>query len=322
MYFYVFIDPEVIPESASIGPVALERLVSVLRTLEQNCFLTDFDSYHVRNEISRHLGPLHGDWEVKMLKTLLIHFERRGLFVNCLKHDWDSDASVGEMAVKQQESNEIALILLTEDDHQQFEANPTVTTASRYAAMDFDDRVRAAAAQGAEPPAGELDSTAFMEKYLKKALRSASRIEIIDRQCGENYKDNYDYTIERFMKWLESLNPSASIVFHLGFPAVSKSTVVTDADLAGLDPSQIEPTKAQILAATIRRHTSNPNIRIHCYEGTLDHQRYIVTNQVAFSLDMGMDFLDPKTGKNRRVSMSLKDGRMLLAGLPVPGATA
>lgn len=315
MFFYVYLDPQAISEAYEQGPEAVDAITNLLRDLSQNCLLADFEGYYVQNEIRDFLSTLLGDFEIVRLKSVLKQFVKRGLFAPCLKSGLDPDASRIKLALNQIESGDLDFVVLTIEGAEN-EKRDGIACWRKFGSTGFEEKRRFAAVYGTELPAGEVDESSFFEQHFRRPLRFASRIEIVDRQCGEKYKDNYEYSIERFLKWLEATNrESPKIVFHLGFPSVRESTVVSDADLFGIEADRIESVKQAKLLAAIKKHAPTANIVVKCYEETLPHQRYIVTDQVAFSVDVGMDFLNPTSRNNRKLSLSIKPGDKVLSEL-------
>jgi hypothetical protein len=319
MIYFVYLDPQVIVESHGEGTLSIETLTSILNNLAQNCLLADFDNFDVQNGIRASLLEITGDFEIARLKKALAHFQKNDLFVNCLVYDYASTVSLAAMACDQRETSNVDFFIVPKIEYEPISRFDFVGTLDNFYASAFDEKRRRSAVEGIELGADELDEMSFMNDHLFRPLKFATRIDIIDRQCGENYKDNYDYTIERFLRWLSSTNTeNPAITFHLGFPGVRQSTIITDDDLKGIAANDIESIKIERLLCAIKRHLPAADIRVRCYDGTFSHQRYIVTNQLGFSIDMGMDFLNPSTRKNRKVSISLKPGREILSKLPTP----
>lgn len=322
MFFYFFLDPQIISDCAAEGSDSIEKLESWLEHVSANCFWADFDNWNVQNEIRQRLGSIVGDFSVVRFKKIVEHFWKANLFVNCLAYDYTPNTSMGQMAIAEATSAELDILLLGTDEFESNKTNPVVSCLTDVRNTNFHRSQTDFARNGIEESSDAHDESVFMDKYLKKPLKFADKVEIIDYQCGEKYKPNYDYNLGRFLRWLQNINQQEpTIIFHLGFPSVRESDIVNDADLDGLSSNEIEPTKIQKLKEAIQKHAPSAHIVVHCYTESDTHNRYVVTNQVAFFIDRGIDFLNPQTRKNRRISMGIKDGKKILSSLPAPAQT-
>lgn len=108
--------------------------------------------------------------------------------------------------------------------------------------------------------------------------------------------DNFEHTVREFFRFLEPLlhEPGGcEITFHCG--ASGRNHHFCD------------------MLRTFRGHrTATIRVTVKFYSDptgkpSLPHERYIWTDQFAFLVGRGMDFLDRATGKNRDVSIDLKD---------------
>src|ERR1039457_3575469 len=94
MVFYVYFDPALISVAMQGGSLCLACLVGVVRDLEQNCFLAEFDDWHVQEEIRDNVRLLEDkllmlDNEdgaalsaaIKCLKSLFATLAKRNRFI-------------------------------------------------------------------------------------------------------------------------------------------------------------------------------------------------------------------------------------------------
>jgi hypothetical protein len=173
-----------------------------------------------------------------------------------------------------------------------------VITLATYQHSDFEPRRSRLAGNGNRSLPGEMPGTEFMDFHFRKALRFATRIELCDRALGKYYGDNYEYTLRGFLRWLEAIlaNPAeCQVDLHCESPA-------------GLKDHAIETE----LRTGKRGRLASITIRVHYYDGTgftdsLPHERFIRTDQVALSIDRGLDFLDRSTKANRDVLVTYTD---------------
>ena len=304
MIFYVYFDPQIIRSAYEAG--GLQTLIGVLRNLSKNCFLADFDNYYVRNEIGDLLRDLLGDYEITVLKKILTHFSKQNLFIECLKYNYSEGIPESKMAQHQCEDALLDLLLLDDNTDVNQTISVEVATLKNYQLTDFEPVRNNLATEGITLNASSLTEEEFLEKHFKKAFKYAQNIEILDYLCGQKYGRNYEYTIKQFLNWLEKINKDdLAITFHCGFPDARPSSICTDEDLTAF-PDEIEEIKQNKLSEAINSHYSKSTIKVICYDSRFSHDRFVITDQIAFSIGAGMDFLDAR-GKIREISINFKD---------------
>lgn len=321
MIFYVYFDPQIISAALRTGNDSVQNLTGILRSLSQNCFLAEFKDYsYIQEEIREQLKETVGDFDTKTLKIVLSRFAKERLFVECLDYDY-SGVSEPEMAQKQSIDAMLDLLLLAETAVVLPDAATNIATLKNYQNTEFERERSEVARDGVTLALGGMSEDDFWEKYLKKALKYARTIEIIDYQCGEKYKDNFDYTLKKFLGWLKETNvEDLTITFHCGFPDTLQSSICSDEDLDGVSPELFDEIRRQKLEQAINSHYDKSTIKVVCYETKFIHDRYVITDQTAFSIGVGMDFLQHSgkdKGKIRQIDISLKNPKKVLSLLSV-----
>lgn len=311
MIFYVYFDPQIITAAIENGNDTVQNLTGILRGLTQNCFLAEFKNYsYIQEEIRERLKDAVGDFDIKALKIVLSRFAKDRLFVECLDYDF-SGVSEPEMAQRQGVGALLDLLLLTETAVILPDNATDTATLKDYQNSNFETKRSEYAVDGATLAVGELGEDDFFREYLEKALKYARTIEIIDYQCGEKYKDNFAYTLNKFLGWLKDINvEDLTITFHCGFPDTLQSSICSDEDLDGASPEIFDEIRRQKLEQAINSHYDKSTIKVVCYENKLIHDRYVITDQTAFSIGIGMDFLQNSgrdKGKIRQIDISLKN---------------
>lgn len=134
----------------------------------------------------------------------------------------------------------------------------------------------------------------FVNQHFRKGLKHATVIDICDKLVGSKWGDNYEYTMKRVLEWLGTV---------LACPAACRIRIHTeqaDGSKSVYIKSQLQAYKGVSLGAT--------QMEIRYYAGTsLPHQRFVVTDQFALSIDRGMDFIDRTTRRNRDVEINTKN---------------
>jgi hypothetical protein len=311
MIFYVYFDPQIISEALTEGNASVQNLTGILRGLSQNCFLAEFKNFSiVQDGISEKLKDTVGDFDTKALKIVLSRFAKDRLFVECLDYDYTPGATEADMAQKQCVAALLDLLILPETATVLPENAVDIATLRNYHSVEFERKRSELAADGATLAVGEMDEDEFFENYFLKALKYARTIVIVDYQLGEKYKSNFDYTLQKFLGWLKKANvEDLSITVHCGFPDALQSSICSEDDL----DNEI---RKQKLEQAINSHYDKSTIAVVCYEQKFIHDRYVITDQTAFLIGVGMDFLQNSgsgRGKIRQIDLSLKNPKKVLS---------
>lgn len=293
MVFNVYFDPKVIEVAAANPPYGLQALCAVLRAFLANCLLFDFEDYRGQTEIRRFLEATPDGFDRALAKKLFVVLAKRNRFV-CLL-DCMTDRSDLDQALDQ--AGAFATELCVTEQTPTIAIPPGVECAplARYQTTRFEAERNNAATVGRPFAAGEMAARDFLVLNFANAFRYARRIEICDRFVGERFADNFEHTVRELFRFLEATlhEPGdCEVVFHCGQSARNQHF-------------------CHMLASFRGARTGNMPVTVQCYENAagacLPHERYLWTDQIAFVIGRGMDFLNRATGKNRDVNIDLKD---------------
>lgn len=300
MIFYVYFDPDVIPTAERDGPFALQLLISTVRGFLQNCFVADFEDYRLQEAIGKKLSAMQPGFDRKKLKSVLAMLAKRNRFIYCLTPEYSGDVGNTQLLLEQAATAMIELALLSAEPPPETVVPDglEVVTLSQYQHSAFEPQRSALAVNGKRTPPGEMTNSVFMDFHFRRAFAYATKIELCDRMFGRKYGDNYKYTMQQFLSWLEDVirDPeSCELAIHCEKPD-------------GFKDDAIE----QELRDGKRGRLERLKITVAYYDGTglsdsLPHERFIVTDQAALSIDRGLDYLDRASHSNRDVYVSCTD---------------
>jgi len=214
MVFYVYFDPLLIPAAAKEGDLGLACLLGIIRGLEANCCLAEFDDWHVQSEIKDHVEHLEQQVQVvpskmsaelgnflKRLKSLLAASAKRNRFVYCLTSNGTLPQQRVTLALVQGKNAELDLILADNfDGHPNPDFLPTATLRN-YGATDFEGTRSQVAAKGilaapGEHPSGDPTPSEADIKVTRDLIRAGQllKIDVLDhviigRATPERTKD-------------------------------------------------------------------------------------------------------------------------------------
>jgi len=297
MIFNVFFNPHLIGFAAEAGPYGLEALCSALRGFSANCLLFDFEDQRGQADIRQQLDSMPENFDRSIVKRLFATLKKRRRFVFILEADYFSEKSDLDQALDQADKVRIDLFLSDQLPTVPLPTDIEFRTLSNYQASDFEHQRSETATNGRTYVGGDMDAVSFLNFNFAKALRHAHRIEICDRLLGDRFADNFEFTIKELLRWLETIlhePDSCELTIHCG-------------KTAGRDQHF-----AHTLKSFRRGRISGTKISINFYHTTADgsllpHGRYLWSDQFAFEIDRGMDFLNRATGNNRDVSINIKD---------------
>jgi hypothetical protein len=297
MIFYVYLEPGIVEVARQRGDIGLQALIGILYDLLHNCFVADFEDERGWNELRGLVNNLDDDDNRKRIKEILTVMYKRNRFIGCLTPDYTGEKSDTTCLLEQAAGALLDLLLMSEPgDLSEDFTDVEIATLENYQRSNFARERRSIAAGGVTLEEGELDETVFLDRFLKKALRYATSIDICDRIFGDQYGGNYKYTAQVFFNWLEQnlADPdNCQISFYCGVP--------DDQDLMIGDLKRLKRGRLGRISIKLCLHD---NVSA---KGALPHDRFIVTNQVALGLPRGMDFLNRFTRKNRDLTIDYKN---------------
>ena len=301
MIFYVFLDPEVISFANNLGVLGLQSLNAILRGFLQNCFVAEFEDYRIQQAIKDKVDSLPESYDRTIIKKLFTALQKRNRFIYCLSPDHSGRKSDVQCAIEQAISSLLDLLLLKEIPSDiTIPTGIEVVTLTTYQNCNFECNRSLLASNGKTFREGDLDERDFLDKNFKKALRYACRIEVCDRLFGRKFGDNYLYTTRIMHRWLEQVisDPNnCKLIFHCGKPDDEYGPDIDfiRMQIAGLKQGRL----AELHIELVFYDHPTP-------EKCLPHERFIFTDQIAFEIGRGMDFIDRITQKNRDVSIGIK----------------
>ncbi|MEA1878026.1 MAG: hypothetical protein U9N86_14310 [Bacteroidota bacterium] len=301
MIFYVYMDPNVLSTENLQHKYAMQTFIGTVRGFLQNCFIAEFEDYRIQESIKIQVNRLPDSFDRKIIKALLKTLMKRNHFIYCLIPDHSGIKNDFTCALEQAAGTFLDLLLVEEiDDELEIPAGVEIASLATYQNTDFEIRRSKLASDGLIIKNGNLEEEDFWDQCLKKALRFSTRIEICDRLFGKMFADNYKYNVKIMLRWLERIliDPdNCSLLFHC-----EKPDGFTDQYMAAE------------LTALKKGRISNMPIAVQFYQhpglaNCLPHARFILTDQIVLKIDPGMDFLDPKTGKNRDACIECKSSK-------------
>ena len=300
MVFNVCFDPKVIEAAAANGPYAMQALIAMLRGFSANCVLFDFEDTRLQHGIRAALDALPPQSDRSEITALFKRLMKRR-FVSVMQDpDWAAPESDIQHAFWQAHARGVQLVVTGEQGGAEV---PSADLASfQHTAFERERFTRAL--NGRVFASGELSEAEFLTSNFANALRYAVRIQICDRILGR-FADNFEHTMNVLLRWLEPIlhdPPACEITIHCE-------------RVAGRDDHL-----CHMVRSFRRGRLTQAVIKVAFYENpagnhALPHDRFIWTDQFAFDIGRGMDFLDRTTGRNRDVSINLKDASEVTAAM-------
>ncbi|GEM_PF-1769700 len=301
MYFYVFLQPEVLSKAANDGEDAMQNVASILSGFLQNCFLAVFEDDRWSPTVKEMLMQWPETSNRKRVMSLLVQLKKHKRFLYCITPDYMNEKSDIDCVFDQATIVPLDLILILDAEKDRSAPVGTEITSRRnYQSTAFEPIRSDIAVHGKTCIDGEMDNISFMNFHFARALKYATEIHICDRICGsKNLADNFIYTIRELSSLLAKLlqePASCRIIFHLGQPAGQY----------GIDHILDQ------LSICKRNYLPQTEIILQIYNdvsGTpsLPHQRFIMTDQIALNIERGLDFLDRKTRRCRDTYISCQN---------------
>jgi hypothetical protein len=301
MIFYLYLEPEIVREARDSGPHAVQNLIAILRGFLQNCCVLEFDDRRIQDKLGEYVKALPEDFDRKVIKALLAKMNKLQRFIYCIEPDYLSDAPDFEHVVAQVDALGLDLLLVVEDHAaKKIPGKCQSATLLTYQGSLFEDDRSRLSSDGSTCADGTVAEGPFLYRHFFRALRHASEIHICDRLVGKYWGDNYEYTTRKFLEWLGAIvadTKGCRIHIHTDQPAGHKSAYIKG-ELTTYKASGLNGAKLEV---------------VYYNDDRLPHQRFIVTNQVAISIDRGMDFLDRHSRACRDVEINTKSVEETLA---------
>lgn len=306
MIFYVYMSPDVIRDAEQGGPLAMQLLIGILLGFLQNCCITEFEDKRTQKFLWRNVDQLPPSDERKRIKLLLNALKKQGRFICCLIPDYGIENINIAKVNDQVEKALLDFLFIGKNEVSQISCKVEASSLDNYNQSNFASERSSLACVGKTLKSNELDQYEFLDRIFKKALLFTTRIEICDYIFGRKFGDNFEYTFSTLFKWLEENAVESvsleKIVIHCEEPSSSE------------DDNRYrykEHMKTQ-LARVKKGKFSTLKIEIRFYNReesgkkrqALPHDRYIITDQISLYIGRGMDFLNPRTKRNRDISIN------------------
>jgi hypothetical protein len=197
MLHVVYFAPENLSDPVVLTKAGAALLVSVLRSLLQNCLLLDFTDYRFNQRIIVEAQNFPHDVR-KIVKTLLTQLAKANRIVRALEDDYGGASELGALAAQAQQLG-LELVIIREEDQWDTAATRVPrTSVVEYPMSDFETR-RSLGMAVRHFNDDALAGQQFIELFLVPFIRYAERLDIIDGSLGENYRDDYAHTLDRFL---------------------------------------------------------------------------------------------------------------------------
>lgn len=304
MIFYVYMSPNIVVDAQEGGLYALDSLIGILQGFLQNCFIAEFEDEHLKTAIYNSVSQLPSSNAKKKIMLLFGEIKKRNHFISCLIPDYCGVDDDLNCAIKQAEKVLLDMILIAKKENDQsVKLNVEVTTLDYYNQSKFALERSNLAQKGITLKPDALSESEFLDKIFKKALMYASRIEICDRIFGVKFADNFEHSFVTMFRWLEK-NVADPVHLEKIIIHCEKPTGYRD-DNMKVKISPIKSGRFSKIVIEIRFYQKNVDSKS---EGDpLPHDRYLITDQVAFDIGRGMDFLNKRTRGNRDISINYQD---------------
>jgi hypothetical protein len=288
--------PDVISDANSGGPYAMQALIGILNGFVQNCFIVEFEDNRMQKKIFSHINEMPASNAKKKIMTLLGELKKRKHFICCLVPDYTIENISISSINDQAEDALLDFLFVGENEISQIGWKVETESLSRYLQSIFESKRSSLASNGRILQDSELDQNTFLDEVFKKAFIYTTRIEICDRIFGSNFNDNFKYTFSTLFTWLKKnlIEPDRfeRIIIHCEKPEGYTDEYMKE-KLALFKSEKWPNLKIEI--RFYLRKESGP---------ALPHDRFIITDQMAFNIGRGMDFLNRHTKRNRDISIN------------------
>lgn len=279
MYFNVYFDPQVVNGAFRLGEAGLPLLLSIWRGFYQNCFIAEFTEHLIQPDLDAELNKLPETSDRSVLKKIIKQIANEHRFVYCLDLNDSSDCL---SAFESADRVDLIDLILVEGERESLRSkfSGQIEQLVSYGSSKFEESRNSIASNGVVHPSLSIEAYTFLDRYLKRGLANAQRIELIDKLLLLKYKQNFRYSLQHLFSWFERniAHPhECEIVIHTCYKADASEIVDLRSDLQSFRIGRLDRLK----------------LRLVCYDGdyndALPHDRFIVTNQVGLVIPRGFD---------------------------------
>jgi len=287
MFFYVFIDPDIISEAASHGEMGLGRLVEFLHGLDRDCIVAETDFWRVGDEIKEKVKAIELQHERKEVEELIVHLWKQGPFV-VVEGD-DGETALLEIAIEHGNRDGLDLILTPKEGAARVGAHWEASSLAKLHATSF-SRHRDNLKGGKPFNAGDISIQLLFETCFRKMLYHAARITIVDYALGEYLGGPQYENLPKWIRWIDQ---------NLRSPKDVKLVIRTVG----------EEGKAELrsLRNLVRDLSNEVDFTIILEtkpdKKQLPHNRYLIADSKCLDIDRGIDICDGR-GNCRKVAIN------------------
>lgn len=225
MYFYVFIDPEIVPDAVSGGEGALDALIGILRGFRRGCLMTQTDTWEIESSLAEKITnvPDEFHFERKLIGELVMKLFMGGPWV--VLETNGEDRPLIDVAVEQANAEKLDLLLTPSgvapgkgdgwEACSYYSFNRTQFSAAR-------DRLT----NGRSFKEGDLSHDEILEQCFSKMIFHAKKITITDYSLGEHYNNTQPVNLKRWVRSIGAMvrdQNSTSLVIRTMRSAHSRS---------------------------------------------------------------------------------------------------
>tara|TARA_R110002096_G_scaffold288244_1_gene481939 strand:+ start:9694 stop:10569 length:876 start_codon:yes stop_codon:yes gene_type:complete len=289
MYFYVFIDPEIISEATEHGQMGLGRFVEVLKGFRTDCLMAETDLWRVGEEIKGKIKAIALPAERKEILELIIHLWKQGPFVE-MKGDGGEEELV-KFAVEVGDQFGIDLIFTPSINLPDSGVSWEASTLTNLHSTRF-SQTRGNIGKSVRVKKGELSFESICEKHFGKMVAHARKITIVDYALGEYLGGSQYQNVAKWVRWLEFKLECPKQV-ELVFKTVNNSRTIKS--LSNLIRDLNQQVELNLVLNTAAK-------------GDLPHRRFLIVEGKCLDIDLGVDICD-EDDKCRSVEIAYTEGR-------------
>lgn len=304
MLHLVYFAPENLSDPVVLTDAGAALLVGVLRSLLQNCLLLDFTDYRFDQRIMAEAENLPPSIS-KIVKTLLARLAKTNRIVRALQDDYSGGSDLALLAT-QAERLGLELVIIRQED--QWDA--AATRVSRVSVLEFPmsdfETQRSHGMADRHFNDDEMAGERFIDLFVVPFIRYAERLEIIDGSLGENYRDDYAYTLDRFL----------AAVGHSCHWKERVRVTIHCCRGAGTKPDYVRDTVTEFA----RKHGLDGRVDVVFYAQPgqafrFKHDRCLVSEMGVLNIGRGFDFVHKTDGRlrNTLIGFGGPDATTLLA---------
>ena len=285
----------------------LEKLKTILRGFVDNCCIAVFEDYRTEDKLNELIAQLPNCHEKKEIKTLLVILTKRNRFIYNLEPDYSGKISDIKCLAEQSEKIRLDMIILQQTNKIKDNKFKTETTSlEEYDNTEFEKERRKLSSYGYNFREKEYPENFFLDVVFGKMIKYVQRIDVIDKLFGTQFSGNFEYSAEKFIEFLSHnlANPKEckELIFHCRTPAGFKDNHIKEKLSEFKRKALIDvPIKVKFYGP---KPTKENSVNVNHY---MPHHRYVITDQIAISIDRGMDFLIEKEKRNRNTNVKYEN---------------